>query len=151
LSTSAIHFLELQGNVRDWLGVRNLTFRQTCGVGPTREELYEPGNNDAVRVEKKAVDFVSVGLTDDEIATRLEVSKDTVLNCIALLLAKLRAKHRIEIVLYAYSNRANFLGTNNEATASLAVEDVLLVGRPAGSVDTRSNNQLAKAEYAKSQ
>ena len=92
--------------------------------------------------EKKVVDFVSVGLTDDEIATRLEVSKHTVLNCIALLLAKLRAKHRIEIVLHAYSNRANFLGTNNEATASLAVEDVLLVGRPihvpkkAGSVDT---------------
>jgi DNA-binding CsgD family transcriptional regulator len=80
--------------------------------------------------EKKVVDFVSVGLTDDEIATRLEVSKHTVLNCIALLLAKLRAKHRIEIVLHAYSNRANFLGTNNEATASLAVEDVLLVGRP---------------------
>ena len=100
--------------------------------------------------EQKVVDLVSVGLTDDEIATHLEVSKLTVLNCIALLLAKLGAEHRIEIVLYAYSNRANLLGTNNEATAPLAVEDVLLVERPhpcsqksaAGSVDTRSNNQL---------
>ena len=79
--------------------------------------------------EQKVVDLVSVGLTDDEIATHLEVSKHTVLNCIALLLAKLGAEHRIEIVLYAYSNRANLLGTNNEATAPLAVEDVLLVGR----------------------
>jgi DNA-binding NarL/FixJ family response regulator len=66
--------------------------------------------------EQKVVDLVSVGLTDDAIATHLEVSKHTVLNCIALLLAKLGAEHRIEIVLYAYGNRANFVGTNNEAT-----------------------------------
>jgi DNA-binding CsgD family transcriptional regulator len=99
--------------------------------------------------EQKLVDLVSVGLTDDEIATHLEVSKHTVLNCIALLLAKLGAEHRIEIVLYAYGNRANFVGTNKKLLASLAVEDVLLVGTHpcsqksvAGSVDTRSNNQL---------
>ena len=66
--------------------------------------------------EQKVVDLVAVGLTDDEIATHLEVSKHTVLNSIALLLAKLGAEHRIEIVWYAYSNRANFAGTNNEAT-----------------------------------
>jgi DNA-binding NarL/FixJ family response regulator len=66
--------------------------------------------------EQKVVDLVSVGLTDDEIATHLEVSKHTVLNSIALLLAKLGAEQRIEIVLYAYSNRANFVGMNNEAT-----------------------------------
>ena len=65
--------------------------------------------------EQKVVDLVSVGLTDDEIATHLEVSKDTVLNCIALLFAKLGTEHRIEIVLYAYGNRANFVGTNNKA------------------------------------
>jgi DNA-binding NarL/FixJ family response regulator len=65
--------------------------------------------------EQKVVDLVSVGLTDDEIAFHLEVSKHTVLNCIALLLAKLGAEDRIEIVLYAYSKRANFHGTNKEA------------------------------------
>ena len=68
--------------------------------------------------EQKMVDLVSVGLTDDEIATHLEVSKHTVLNCIALLLAKLGAEHRIEIVWYAYSNHANFVGRNNEATGA---------------------------------
>ena len=66
--------------------------------------------------EQKVVDLVSVGVTDDEIATHLRVSKPTVIDCIALLLAKLGAEHRIEIVLYAYGNRANFVGTNNEAT-----------------------------------
>jgi len=86
------------------------------GVVPTGEECMNPETVTLSEWEQKVVDLVSVGLTDDEIATHLEVSKHTVLNCIALLLAKLGTEHRIEIVLYAYGDRANFVGTNNEAT-----------------------------------
>ena len=85
----------------------------------THRRLYEGMNKDPMKLtegDKELVGLVAVGLTDDEIATHLKVSKPTVLNCIALLLAKLGADHRIEIVLYAYGNRANFVGTNNEAT-----------------------------------
>ena len=54
--------------------------------------------------DKELVSLVAVGLTDDEIATRLQISKHELLNHIARLLAKLGAQERVEIVLYAYSD-----------------------------------------------
>jgi DNA-binding CsgD family transcriptional regulator len=54
--------------------------------------------------DKELVGLVAVGLTDDEIATRLQIPKHKVLNHIARLLAKLGAQDRVEIVLYAYSD-----------------------------------------------
>ena len=53
--------------------------------------------------DKELVGLVAVGLTDDEIATQLQIPKRKVLNHIARLLAKLGAQDRLEIVLYAYS------------------------------------------------
>jgi len=54
--------------------------------------------------EKELVGLVAGGLTDDEIATQLQIPKHEVLNHIARLLAKLGAQERVEIVLYAYSD-----------------------------------------------
>jgi len=54
--------------------------------------------------DKELVGLVAVGLTDDEIATQLQIPTRKVLNHIARLLAKLRAQDRVEIVLYAYSD-----------------------------------------------
>jgi DNA-binding CsgD family transcriptional regulator len=56
--------------------------------------------------DKELVSLVAVGLTDDEIATRLQISKHELLNHIARLLARLGAQDRVEIVLYAYSEPA---------------------------------------------
>ena len=56
--------------------------------------------------DKELVGLVAVGLTDDEIATKLQIPKPKVLNQIARLLAKLGIRDRVEIVLYAYSDPA---------------------------------------------
>jgi DNA-binding CsgD family transcriptional regulator len=58
--------------------------------------------------DKKLVGLVAVGLTDDEIATKLQIPKHKVLNPIARLLAKLGIRDRVEIVLYAYSDPATY-------------------------------------------
>ena len=54
--------------------------------------------------DKELVGLVAVGLTDDEIAAQLQIPKEEILNHIARLLAKLGARDRVEIVLYAYSD-----------------------------------------------
>src|ERR1700732_3711420 len=54
--------------------------------------------------DKELVGLVAVGLTDDEIATQLQIPQHKVVNRIARLLAKLGAQDRVEIVLYAYSD-----------------------------------------------
>jgi DNA-binding NarL/FixJ family response regulator len=54
--------------------------------------------------DKELIGLVAVGLTDDEIATQLQIPKVEILNHIARLLAKLGAQDRVEIVLYAYSD-----------------------------------------------
>ena len=58
--------------------------------------------------DKELVGLVAVGLTDDEIATQLQIPKRKVLNQIARLLAKLGIRDRVEIVLYAYSDPAMY-------------------------------------------
>jgi DNA-binding CsgD family transcriptional regulator len=64
-------------------------------------------NKDAMKLterDRELVGLVAVGLTDDEIATQLKIPKHDVLNHIARVLAKLGARDRVEIVLYAYSD-----------------------------------------------
>jgi DNA-binding CsgD family transcriptional regulator len=58
--------------------------------------------------DKELVGLVAVGLTDDEIATQLQIPKDEVLNQIARLLAKLGMRDRVEIVLYVYSDPTTY-------------------------------------------
>ncbi len=53
--------------------------------------------------DSQLVDLLAQGLTDDEIAARLQISKRQVFQGIARLLAKLGARQRIEIVFYAYT------------------------------------------------
>ena len=119
--------------------------------------------------DKELVGLVAVGLTDDEIATQLQIPKHKVVNHIARLLAKLGAQDRVEIVLYAYSDPPTYqrIGTavihrttekptgadsQSEAESQLTlavVAHVLLLPetdpcseRSAGaSVDTRFGNQ----------
>jgi DNA-binding CsgD family transcriptional regulator len=55
-------------------------------------------------VNKELMYLVAVGLTDDEIATHLQIPKRQVLNHISRLLARLGARDRLEILLYAYSD-----------------------------------------------
>jgi DNA-binding NarL/FixJ family response regulator len=55
-------------------------------------------------VDQELIGLVAVGLTDDEIATQLQIPQLKVVNRIARLLVKLGAQHRVEIVLYAYSD-----------------------------------------------
>jgi DNA-binding CsgD family transcriptional regulator len=64
--------------------------------------------------DKELVRLVAVGLTDDEIATQLQIPKHKVLNHIARLLAKLGAQDRVEIVLYAYSDPAMYQQISTE-------------------------------------
>ena len=54
--------------------------------------------------DQELVGLVVVGLTDDEIATQLQIPQHKVVNRIARLLQKLGAQDRVEIVLYAYSD-----------------------------------------------
>jgi DNA-binding CsgD family transcriptional regulator len=54
--------------------------------------------------DKELVGLVAVGLTDEEIATQLQIPAQKVVNHIARLLAKLGVRERVEIVLYAYSD-----------------------------------------------
>jgi len=54
-------------------------------------------------VDQELVGLVAVGLTDDEIATQLQIPQLKVVNRIARLLVKLGAQDRVEIVLYAFS------------------------------------------------
>jgi DNA-binding CsgD family transcriptional regulator len=54
--------------------------------------------------DKELVGLVAVGMTDEEIATQLQIPVHKVVNHIARLLAKLGARERVEIVLYAYSD-----------------------------------------------
>jgi DNA-binding NarL/FixJ family response regulator len=77
----------------------------------THRRLYEGMNKDPMKLtegDKELVGLVAVGLTDDEIATQLQISKRKVLNQIARLLAKLGIRDRVEIVLYAYSDPAMY-------------------------------------------
>ena len=55
-------------------------------------------------VDQELVGLVAVGLTDDEIATQLQIPQLEVVNRIARLLVKLGAQDRVEIVLYAFSD-----------------------------------------------
>jgi DNA-binding CsgD family transcriptional regulator len=79
--------------------------------------LYEYMNKEPMKLterDKELVGLVAVGLTDDEIATRLQVPKHKVLKHIARVLAKLGARDRVEIVLYAYSNPAIYQRISSE-------------------------------------
>jgi DNA-binding NarL/FixJ family response regulator len=83
----------------------------------THRRLYEGMNKDPMKLtegDKELVGLVAVGLTDDEIATQLQIPKHKVLNQIARLLAKLDIRDRVEIVLYAYSDPATYQRINTE-------------------------------------
>jgi DNA-binding NarL/FixJ family response regulator len=54
--------------------------------------------------DQELVGLVAVGLTDEEIATQLQIPQHKVVNRIARLLVKIGAQRRVEIVLYAYSD-----------------------------------------------
>jgi DNA-binding NarL/FixJ family response regulator len=75
-------------------------------------------NNEIMKLseeDKELVGLVAGGLTDDEIATQLQIPKRKVLNHIARLLAKLGAQDRVEIVLYAYSDSTMYQPVSTEA------------------------------------
>jgi DNA-binding NarL/FixJ family response regulator len=77
----------------------------------THSRLYEDMNKEPMKLtgrDKVLVGLVAVGLTDDEIATQLQIPKHEVLNQIARLLAKLGMRDRVEIILYAYSDPAMY-------------------------------------------
>jgi DNA-binding NarL/FixJ family response regulator len=77
----------------------------------THSRLYEDMNKEPMKLterDEELVGLVAVGLTDDEIATKLQIPKHKVLNQIARLLAKLGIRDRVEIVLYAYSDPAMY-------------------------------------------
>ena len=74
-------------------------------------------NNEIMKLseeDKELVGLVAGGLTDDEIATQLQIPKRKVLNHIARLLVKLGAQDRVEIVLYAYSDSTMYQPVSTE-------------------------------------
>jgi len=80
--------------------------------------------SDQERMELSDVDeeltiLVAVGLTDDEIATHLQIPKHKILNHITRLLAKLGAQDRVEIVLYAYSDPTMYQRIRTEVIIEL--------------------------------
>jgi len=75
---------------------------------PMSNENAPPADSNEERVElseadKELIVLVAFGLTDGEIATQLQISKHATLDRIAQLLAKLGARERVEILLYAFS------------------------------------------------
>ena len=74
----------------------------------TNNNMNTSSNNKKIRklseVDQELVGLVAVGLTDDEIATQLQIPQLKVVNRIARLLVKLGAQDRVEIVLYAFSD-----------------------------------------------
>jgi DNA-binding NarL/FixJ family response regulator len=68
---------------------------QPADINEERMELSE--------ADKELIRLVALGLTDGEIATQFQVPKPVMLDHIARLLAKLGARERVEILLYAFS------------------------------------------------
>jgi DNA-binding CsgD family transcriptional regulator len=85
--------------IKTALALRSVEWKRTAAGMNNNEETMRLSEGD-----KELVCLVAVGLTDDEIATQLQIPKHKVLNRIARLLAKLGAQDRVEIVLYAYSD-----------------------------------------------
>ena len=73
---------------------------------------------DLSEADEELMCLVALGLTDDEISTHLQIPKRQVVNHIARLLARLGARDRLEILLYAYSDPAmrNRIGAGAGAT-----------------------------------
>jgi DNA-binding CsgD family transcriptional regulator len=89
----------------------------------THSRWYEYMNKESMKLsqgDRELVGLVAVGLTDDEIATQLQIPKHKVLNHIARLLAKLGAQDRVEIVLYAYSDPAMYQRISTEVINRIA-------------------------------
>jgi DNA-binding NarL/FixJ family response regulator len=75
------------------------------------KENAQPGDMSSERSElseddKELAVLVALALTDDEIAAQLQIPKLKVRNRIARLLARLGARERLEILLYALSDPA---------------------------------------------
>ena len=99
----------------------------------------QPGDQERMELSEAAAQLivlVAFGLTDDEIATQLQIPKDKVLDHIAQLLATLGASERLEIILYAYSDAAlykriteiaNVATKQSQMAAPLATRRVFLV------------------------
>ena len=68
---------------------------QPAEINEERIELSE--------ADKELIVLVAFGLTDGEIATQIQIPKHITLDRIARLLAKLRAREKVEILLYAFS------------------------------------------------
>jgi DNA-binding CsgD family transcriptional regulator len=83
------------GDLSDWSIPMLKKNAQLGDVNEGRMELSE--------ADKELIGLVAFGLTDAEIAAQLQVPKHIVLDYIARLLAKLGARERLEIVLYAFS------------------------------------------------
>jgi DNA-binding NarL/FixJ family response regulator len=68
---------------------------QPAEINEERIELSE--------ADRELIVHVALGLTDGEIATQIQIPKHITSGRIARLLAKLGARERIEILLYAFS------------------------------------------------
>ena len=53
--------------------------------------------------EKQVLILVALGMTDDEIGTRLKIQRHTLMERIQRVLDKIGAKRRLEILFYGYS------------------------------------------------
>jgi DNA-binding NarL/FixJ family response regulator len=62
--------------------------------------------DDVTPRERQILDHIAHGLTNDEIAARLIVSRTTVKTHVASLLAKLAARDRVQLVIFAYESGA---------------------------------------------
>jgi DNA-binding NarL/FixJ family response regulator len=75
-----------------------MNYKLSSNTQPGPQERMELSDAD-----EKLITLVWRHLTDDEIAMQLQIPQDKVLDHIARLLAKLGARERVEIVLYALS------------------------------------------------
>jgi DNA-binding CsgD family transcriptional regulator len=101
--------------------VARCILRGTGNEGPYLNENAQPGDINKKRMELSEVDkelvvLVALGLTDDEIATQLQIPKHNVLDHIARLLAKLGVQNRVEILFYAYSDPAMYQRITTKVT-----------------------------------